>query len=256
MAPRDLSALLLLSALWGGSFLLMRVAAPVLGPVVLIELRVLIAGLALLAYALAARSVPAARAHWMPLLTVGLLNSALPFTLIAAAELHLSASLAATLNATTPLFGALVAAIGLRETVTPGKVTGLLLGLAGVAVLVGLGPVTLSAVTLVSIGASLLAALLYSVAAVYIKVNLKGVAPLSLALYSQLFAAGLLLPAVPFAPPQGSPSGLVVACVLALGLLSTALAYLLYFGLILLSVALVGGLLPRPHRQPDSRPCS
>ncbi|PTA68958.1 EamA family transporter [Deinococcus arcticus] len=99
MSVRDLSALLLLSALWGGSFLLMRVAAPVLGPVLLIELRVLLAGLALLAFALLTRRVPTFRAQWRHFLAIGALNSALPFLLIASATVHLPASLAATPSA-------------------------------------------------------------------------------------------------------------------------------------------------------------
>lgn len=232
MSARDLSALFVLSALWGGSFLFMRVAAPALGPILLIELRVLIAGLALLGYALVTRSVPAFRTRWWPFLVIGVINSALPFSLIATAELHLTASLAATLNATTPLFGALVAAVWLREPLTRGKVLGLLIGLVGVMVLVGLGTVALTPVVLLSIGASLLGALSYGMAAVYTKVRMKGVSPLALALYSQLLAAGALLPAVPFSLPREAPSAVVTASVLALALLSTAVAYLLYFGLI------------------------
>lgn len=232
MTPKDLTALLVLSALWGGSFLFMRVAAPVLGPVLLIELRVLIAGLALLAFALATRPLPEFRSRWKPFLVIGVINSALPFTLIATAELHITASLAATLNATTPLFGALAAAFWLGERLTWGKGAGLLLGLLGVAVLVGLGPVTLTPAVWLSIGASLLGALSYGVAAVYTRKTMVGTPPLALALYSQLLAAGVLLPAVPFTWPAQEPSGVVIASVLALALLSTAVAYLLYFGLI------------------------
>ncbi|WP_102127944.1 DMT family transporter [Deinococcus planocerae] len=232
MTPRDLTALLVLSALWGGSFLFMRIAAPALGPVLLIELRVLIAGLALLAFALATRALPGFRSRWKHFLVIGVINSALPFVLIATAELHITASLAATLNATTPLFGVLAAALWLGERLTWGKGAGLLLGLLGVAVLVGLGPMALTPVVWLSIGASLLGALSYGVAAVYTRKNMRGTPPLALALYSQLLAAGVLLPAVPFTWPDQAPSGVVIASVLALALLSTAVAYLLYFGLI------------------------
>ncbi|WP_269845089.1 DMT family transporter [Deinococcus arcticus] len=135
-------------------------------------------------------------------------------------------------NATTPLFGALVAALWLRERLTWGQGAGLLLGLYGVAVLVGLGPVAASPAVPLAVGASLLGALLYGVAAVYTKVHMTGTSPLALALYSQLCAAALLLPALPFAPPQAAPSGTVIAAVLALALLSTAAASLLSFGLI------------------------
>lgn len=232
MSTRDLTALLTLSALWGGSFLFIRVAAPALGPVVLIELRVLLAGLALLVYALIQRQVPVWCPHWRAFLVIGALNSALPFTLIAAAELHLPASLAATLNATTPLFGALVASVWLAERLSASRLLGLGLGFSGVAALVGLGPLPLTPLVGWSVGASLLAALSYGVAAVYTRLAAKGVSPLALALYSQLSAALLLLPAVPFAWPRVWPGAPVVFSVLALALLCTALAYLLYFGLI------------------------
>lgn len=107
----------------------------------------------------------------------------------------------------------------------------MLLGLLGVAVLVGLGPVPLTPAVWLSIGASLLGAP-YGAAAVYTRKHMKGTPPLALALYSQLLAAVVLLPGVPFTWPGEGPSRLVIASVLALALLSTAVAYLLYFGLI------------------------
>jgi drug/metabolite transporter (DMT)-like permease len=90
--------------LWGGSFLFIRVAVPALGPVALIEARVGVAGLGLLAVALLVRRLPDVRRDWRGFLLLGGLSAAVPFTLIAAAELRLTASLAAILNATTPLF--------------------------------------------------------------------------------------------------------------------------------------------------------
>ncbi|HET7640285.1 MAG TPA: DMT family transporter, partial [Ktedonobacteraceae bacterium] len=132
MKARDVGALLLLSALWGGSFLFMRIAAPVFGPVVLIELRVLIAGIALLLYSIFTRRNLDLRKRWLHYLVIGIINSAIPFTLIATAELLLTAGFAAILNATSPLFGAVVAAIWIKEALTTRKVIGLLLGLVGV----------------------------------------------------------------------------------------------------------------------------
>lgn len=232
MTPRSWGALLLLSALWGGSFLFMRVAAPVLGPLLLACLRVLIAGLALLAYALSRRQLPPPGPNWRPFLVIGTINSALPFALIAAASVYLPASLTATLNATTPLFGALVGALWLGEPLTFRKLGGLALGLLGVAALVGLGPLPLSPALFLSAGASLLAALLYGVGAAYTKRKAAGVSPLALATYSQLSASLVLLPTLALARPVQLPTPTVLASVLALALLSTALAYLLYFGLI------------------------
>lgn len=232
MTPKQISALLLLSALWGGSFLFMRIAAPALGPILLIELRVGIAGLALLLYAVLRRSVPEWRSAWKQYLVIGVINSAVPFVLISFASIYLPASVTATLNATTPLFGVIVAAIWIKESLTWQKVLGLALGLVGVTLLMGLGPIPLTSETLIAVGASLLGAVSYGVAAVYTKVKMRTGQPLALALWSQLSAALILLPLVPVSLPSAAPAPVVVYSVLGLSLLSTALAYLLYFYLI------------------------
>ena len=233
MKPKDLLLLLTLSALWGGSFLFMRVAAPVLGPILLIALRVLIAGLALLVYALATHTDLELRQRWRQYLTIGLLNSAIPFTLIATAELHLTAGLASILNATSPLFGAVIAAFWLKESLTPRKLVGLGLGLVGVSVLVGWSPLDFTTSLILSVAASLVAALFYGIAGVYTKLAVKGVRPVALATCSQLGASLFLIPLTPFAPPTDAPSLEAIVCLAALALLSTAVAYLIYFRLIL-----------------------
>ncbi|HWI65507.1 MAG TPA: DMT family transporter, partial [Symbiobacteriaceae bacterium] len=132
MTPRQILTLLVLSAFWGGSFIFMRVAAPELGPIVLIELRVLIAGLALLAYGAVSRTLQPLGPAWKQFLVIGAINSAIPFLLIATASLYLPASVTATLNATTPLFGAAAAAAMLGERLTLRKGAGILLGIVGV----------------------------------------------------------------------------------------------------------------------------
>src|SRR5690348_15326347 len=119
MTPLDLAALALLAAVWGGSFLFIRVAVPELGPLPLVLARVAIAGV-LLALLAAARRQPAwagIRRHWRPILVVGAVNAAIPFSLISAAELHLTASLASVLNATVPLATALLGAAWTRERI-------------------------------------------------------------------------------------------------------------------------------------------
>src|SRR5215213_10359991 len=113
MTPRQATMLLVLAALWGASFLFMRVAVPALGPVVLADLRVAIAGAALLAYAAAIGARPALRSRWRDYLLLGAVNAALPFSLLAAAELEIEASLAAVLNAMAPMCGAIVGAVWL-----------------------------------------------------------------------------------------------------------------------------------------------
>ncbi len=232
MNTKQIGALLLLSALWGGSFLFMRIAAPVLGPVLLIELRVLIAGVALLLYMLVTRSTFDLRARWKHYLVIGIINSAIPFTLIATAELYLTAGLAATLNATSPLFGAVVAAMWIQEALTKKKVVGLALGLLGVSILVGWSPFPFSLTLAVSVAASLAAAACYGIGGVYTKVYMQGASSKAVATCSQLGAALVLLPLTFFAPSKHAPTPIVLLAVVALALLCTAVAYLLYFWLI------------------------
>lgn len=232
MGARDLGALLLLGALWGASFIFIRVAVPVLGPFVLVDLRVLLAAAALVLCAVVGGRFPKLRSNWRRFLGLGFLNAAVPFTLIAASEINLTASLAAILNSTTPLFAAVVAAVWIREVLTPRRIGGLLLGIVGVAVVVGWTPVTLSPVVLLSIGASLAAALCYGFGGVYAKRSFSGQPPLGMAIGQQAAAGLLLLPPSVVSLPEEVPSPAVVISVLSLALLSTALAYLLYFRLI------------------------
>lgn len=232
MKKQDVGALLLLSTLWGGSFLCMRVAAPVLGPIVLIELRVIIAGLALLAYVLFRRQPLELRTRWWHYLVIGVLNSAIPFTFIATAELHLAAGLSAILNATSPLFGAVIAALWIKEALTPRKIIGLILGLAGVAVLVGWSPLPFSQTIAWSLVFSLAAAAFYGLGGVYTKIYAQGYNSLALATCSQIGAALVLMPLAVTFPPQQLPTTPVIIAVVILALVCTAIAYLIYFGLI------------------------
>jgi drug/metabolite transporter (DMT)-like permease len=232
MGARDLAMLLLLGALWGASFLFIEVAVPALGPVLLVDLRVLLAATALALCTVIVGRLPALWVRWKEFLILGGLNAAAPFTLIAASQLNLTASLAAILNSTTPLFAAVVAAAWIGEALTVSKVVGLLLGVVGVAVLVGLDPVSLSGIVLLSVGASLLAALCYALGGVYAKRTFLGVSPLGMGIGQQAGAAAILLPPAIAAVPGEPPSLAVVLSVLGLALLSTAVAYLLYFRLI------------------------
>jgi drug/metabolite transporter (DMT)-like permease len=232
MGARDLGTLILLGAFWGASFIFIRVAVPVLGPFVLMDLRVLLAAAALVLGAVLLGRLPKLRAHWGRFLVLGFLNAAVPFTLIAASEINLTASLAAILNSTTPLFTAVVAAVWIGEALTPRRIGGLLLGIVGVALVVGWTPVALSPVVLLSVGASLAAALSYGFGGVYAKRAFSGLPPLSMAIGQQTGAGLLLLPPAAVSLPGVAPPFAVVLSVLALALLSTALAYLLYFRLI------------------------
>jgi drug/metabolite transporter (DMT)-like permease len=154
----------------GGSSLFIRIDSPVLGPLVLIELGVLIAGVASLLYMLATRSPLDLRARLRHYLVIDIINSAIPFSLITTAELYLTAGLAAT----SPLFGAAVAAIWIKEALTKKKVIGLALGLLGVSVLIGWSPFPFSVTLAISVAASLAAAACYGIASIYTKVYMRG----------------------------------------------------------------------------------
>lgn len=232
MRSKDLGALLLLGALWGGSFFFIRVAVPALGPALLMEVRVFIAAVTLGAYTFAVGRLGGILPRWKEFLLLGGLNAALPFTLIAAAEINLTASFAAILNATTPLFAAIVAVVWIGEALTLKRVVGLVMGIFGVALIVGWTPISLNAIVLLSVGASLAAAFSYSLGGVYAKRTFPDTPPLTLAIGQQAGAATVLLPLAAASLPQEPPPLTAILCVLALALLSTALAYLLYFRLI------------------------
>jgi drug/metabolite transporter (DMT)-like permease len=232
MRIQDFARLLSLAALWGGSFAFIRVAVPALGPIWLAEFRVALAFAALFAVAVIRRGVPSLAAHWRPYLVIGAVNSALPFALFSFAEQTISASNAAILNATSPFFGAIIGAAWLGEPLGARKMSGMALGLLGVVLLVGWQPAPLSSAAIVASLACLAAALCYGIGSVYAKVRMTGIPSFAIAVYSQLAAAVVLAPALPFSPPPLSLSPLVAANVLALALASTAIAYLLYFRLI------------------------
>ncbi len=240
MRATDFAELLALAALWGASFLCMRLGAGEFGPVALAGLRVLGAALLLLPWLLARKQWGALRAHWRPICVVGLANSALPFLAYSYAALSLSAGLAAIFNATAPLWAALIAWLWLKDRLTPPRVLGLVIGFAGVLWLVwrnvnqtaGLRPGSDEAGAGAAVAACLAATLLYGWSACFTKKHLAGAAPLAVAAGSQLAAALLLaLPTLWWWPAQMPSTGAWLAlALLAFG--CTGLAYALYFRLI------------------------
>lgn len=232
MKPKELGALVLLGALWGSSYIFIRIAVPELGPFTLMGLRVGIAAVALSLYALAAARVPRLRYRWKQLVVLGTFNAAIPFSLIATAELNLTASLAAILNSTTALSAAVVAAVWIGEPLTPKKIVGLFTGIAGVAVLVGWTPIPLTGIVLLSAGAVLVASFSYAIGGVYAKRTFEGIPPLSMAIGQQLGAATTLIPLGVISLPHRMPSSAAIFSMLAIALFCTAAAYLLYFYLI------------------------
>ncbi len=203
-----------------------------LGAVWTPELRVLIGGLALLAWLRLVGVDPGLAAHWRAYLVMGGIGIAAPFALYSFAAIHAPASLLAILNATSPIFG-LAWSAGFRdERVTLRKAAGLILGIAGVALIArpsGLGE---GAMLGWAVTAALGACCLYGVVGVLVKRFAGGATPRGMAAGNQLAAAVVLIPLLPFAPPLGAPSALVIANVLALALLASGVAFVLYFRLI------------------------
>ncbi|KQP37123.1 DMT family transporter [Pseudorhodoferax sp. Leaf274] len=226
----------LLSALWGASFLFMRNAALELGPLPTAAARVGIAALCLLPLLWRRGLWPDLVRHHRPVLFVGLLNSGIPFALYSYAVLSISTGLSAILNATVPLFGAVVAWAWLRERPGASRSLGLALGFVGVALLAwnkaSFTPKAGAAATGWAVLACLLACICYALAASFTKRYLGDVKPLVLAAGSQLGATlGLALPALWLWPGQ-TPSLKALASLAAVGVLCTALAYILFFRLI------------------------
>ncbi|MFC7442214.1 DMT family transporter [Laceyella putida] len=231
MNLKNIGLLFALAALWGASFLYIRVASPVVGPVFLVLLRVGIALLTLVVYAYLLKIPFTIKKDQKKYYLLGLINTALPFVLISYAEVHITSSFAAILNATTPLFTALVARVWLKEWITLQKGLGLFVGFIGVCVLVGWSPMELTTSTILAILASLLAALFYGIGSTYAKKYFDA-SPLSLSI-GQLFGSTVcVLPFSALDVPAKLPSLSVNLSILALAVLSTAFAYLLYFRLL------------------------
>lgn len=234
MNTANLIRLVTLAAIWGGSFLFMRISAPVLGPAVLIEWRVLLAALFLMVVGLVLRRRAAPlnlRENWKHFLVLGFFNSALPFLLFAFSARTLSASVMSVVNATAPMWGAIIGAVWGRQPIKARTALGLVLGTVGVALLAGFDKVSAKPGAGIALVATLAAACSYGIATTYAR-SARSVAPFANAHGSMWAAALLVLPALPFFPQPGHPTLTVAASVVALGVLCSGIAYLLYFRLI------------------------
>ena len=230
--PPWLGEFVLLAAVWGASFLFMRVLGAEVGAIPTAGARVALAALCLLPLMWLRNLWGVSRQNWRGMLVVGLLNSALPFALYAWAVQSINTGLAAILNASSPLFGALVARWWLGERLTATRIAGLALGMAGVVALAGGQAEFKPGGTGWAMLACLLASLSYGVAACYTRQKLSGVPPLAIATSSQIAAALLL--AVPTAAlwPAHPLSAHAWGALVGAAVLCTALAYILYFRLI------------------------
>ena len=232
MRAGDVGRLVALAAIWGAAFIFLRVAAPVLGPAWTSEIRVLLGGLALVAWLRFNGFDPGLRRYARSYLLLGTATIALPFTLYAFASMHAPASLLSIVNATAPIFGLTWSAAFGDERITPRKAAGLALGMAGVALIAQPSGIATGPNFGWAIAAALGACCAYGATGVLVKRLSGGASARGMAAGNQLAAALVLLPLLLVMPPHASPSALVIANVLGLALLASGVAFVLYFRLI------------------------
>ncbi|ANN79928.1 DMT family transporter [Bordetella flabilis] len=232
MRRRDLIDLLILAAVWGGSFLFMRIAVPEFGPAPLMALRVGLAALALLPVVLWRAGLPVLGRHWKAILLVGTFNAALPFLLYGYAAQGLGAGFLSISNACAPMWGAVIGWLWLRDRLPGSRVLGLAIGFAGIVVLAwdkfdfsegGTGP---------AVVAALLAPLCYGISANCTKRYLVGVDALSNAAGSMISASVLLLPFAIWTWPSEPVSLQAWTATVLLALVCTGIAYIIFFRLL------------------------
>lgn len=234
MSASNIVRLLLLGAIWGTSFMLMRIASPVLGPLVTTFGRIALGGIALYLFAQSRGTDFAWRRNARTYLIIGLTNTAIPFALFAWSALHIPAAYMATMNSLAPIFTGMFGFLLLAERLSAMRLASCVLGLVGVAVLVGIGPTAVTAEVIGGVLAGLGAAICYGFAATYTRMKAAGIAPLAIATGSQLTAALALLPlALPTLPAAFAAATVAtIGAVFVLGVLCTGLAYALFFHLI------------------------
>ena len=226
----------MLAAIWGASFLFTRIGVVEFGPLPTAAVRVTVAALFLMPLVCLRGLLPTLLLHWKKVAFIGMLNSGIPFACFAFALLSITTGLSAILNAAVPMFGAVVAWIWLKDRPTRSRILGLLMGFAGVAMLAwdaaSFKPGASGIAPAWAVLACLLACVCYAVSASYAQRHLAGLPPLVTSAGSMLGAsAGLVLPAAWLWPAQ-NPSARAWLALLLVGVVCTALAYILFFRLI------------------------
>lgn len=227
----SLLSLFALAALWGSSFLFMRIAALPMGPALMIEARVGLAAVTLLIVAIILRKSLSFLSHVKHYFILGLFSTALPFILIAYAAQTLNASTLSILNSTAPIWGALIGAFWGRNPLTRSVLLGLALGVLGVSVLVGKEARLVGIDAIVPMCCSVMAAFCYGIATNYTKIAPK--VPSFNNAHGSMWGATILLLPLALLMPAREPITLEIGLpVLALGIFCTGLAYVLYFRLV------------------------
>jgi drug/metabolite transporter (DMT)-like permease len=234
VGSRDLLDLLLLAALWGGSFLLLRLTAPAFGPVFLIEMRVLTGLVVLLPILFYAGKVQELISNWRILALLSLTNMCLPFCLLAFTSLFLGAGTISILNATVPFFAAATGFFLFGQKIKLSAALGLVVGFSGVVVLMaGDTQAAASGTTLIAFAAGLSAAMMYGFSTNIINSRLLGVSGLAITTGCLFFSVLYLFPVVLiWARPDELPGGIMWLYVFILGTACTGLPYIMFYRLI------------------------
>lgn len=219
--------LVALSALWGATFMLTRIAAPVLGPNLAAGLRMVMAS-SMLALIMWRLKTPWPLQHWRELFLLGLLAVAGPHVLYARASLDLPAGYGALLTVTSVLFGAISSAWLKEETLTPPKMLGCLLGLAGAALVVRLGPVEPSHALVVAALTCMAGAAISGISTPYLKKAIARMEPLQITAGMHAAAVVLMLPGALYDLPRAQFSLRAMSAVMLTGFVTSGLAYWMY----------------------------
>lgn len=244
MSLFDWILLLILSILWGGSFFFSKVALSELPPFIVVLARVAIAAIALFIYLRASRqAIPMDTSTWIQFFGMGLLNNLIPFSLLFWGQTHIASGLASILNATTPIFSIIVAHfLTSDERMTTNKVAGIASGFIGVAVLMAGSAFSSQELPFLALLACLTAALSYGFGGVFgRRFRRMGIAPAVGAFGQTAATTVMMIPIVLLVDAPwhlGLPSGLTVAALIGLGLISTALAYIIFFHILAIGGAI------------------
>jgi len=229
---RDISELIFLSAIWGSSFLFLRLTSPVFGPIFLIEMRVLSGLAVLLPLVLFLGKLAEFQKHWKMIATVSLMNMAIPFCFFAFSAVYIGAGLLSIINATVPIFSACVAYIVYKERLSRSSLLGLLIGFLGVVVLMFNPGENFESSGWLAILSALLACLLYGTAINLTVNNLQGVSGLTITAGGLFVSSLVLLPFAFWARPEVLPVGNIWWSVFALGIVCTGFGFVMFYRLI------------------------
>ena len=221
--------LILLGAVWGSAFMFIKISADDFGPILLVNLRLLLAGALFLPFLLQKKYLAYFKSHFSGILILGIFSNAFPFTMFSYASLGATSNMLGILNGTTAFMTMVVAYFWLKESITPKQIFGIILGFLGILVLVN--PANGSA-TLGASGFALVGALSYSFSGVYIQKYQLNANKFVLIGWAMLFGGLLLTPLSFFNLPDQMPDNNAIAALLWLGIVSTGIAYLGYIRLI------------------------